>query len=177
MTPTISESVRLLQDQQALDACAALASALEVAIGKEGLDTSDFQKLLVAGSPAERALHDQLQAANLSLSEAAEGARSMLLLAADLGYAGQVGMAIAAAKEHGRDFGALSGPLLLAGLAVVLSYVPVEQRAVVKKVRYRTADGSEFEEELTETETKRVGAATVEKLASWWKTLGKPLTG
>jgi hypothetical protein len=95
----------------------------------------------------------------------------MLLLTADLGYTAQVDSAVAAALEHGRDFGVISGPLLLAGLAVVLAYVPVEQRVTVQKIHHRSQDGTETEVEVTDSKTIRVGAAAVEKLAEWWKAM------
>jgi hypothetical protein len=173
MTTEIAKQVWSLEDIQALDACAALATFLEVELDlEEGkLDTSNFNQLLASATNTEKSLHQDLKSVNPTNAEAAEAARSMLLLVADLGFAEQVEMAISAAQEHGRDFGVISGPLLLAGLAVVLSYVPVEQRSKVHKIHYRGPDGSEREEEITETETIRVGAAAVEKLASWWKVL------
>lgn len=171
MAHDIAPKVWSLNDQQALDACAALATALEVELQAPQLDTSDFPKLLNAGSETEQKFHQDLQAANLSLSQAAEAARSMLLLAADLGYTAQVDSAVAAALEHGRDFGVISGPLLLAGLAVVLAYVPVEQRVTVQKIHHRSQDGTETEVEVTDSKTIRVGAAAVEKLAEWWKAM------
>ena len=156
-----------LTDQQALSACAALATTLELELNVKNLDTSRFDQLVAGASARERALYADVE--HLSEHEAAVAARSMLRLAADLGYADAVDRAIASSAIHGRDFGVVSGPLLVAGLAVVLAYVPVEQRNKVTRIYSHATDGSERAEVITESETKRVGAAAVEKLAGWWK--------
>jgi hypothetical protein len=65
MAHDIALKVWSLNDQQALDACAALATALEVELQAPQLDTSDFPKLLNAGSETEQKFHQDLQAANL----------------------------------------------------------------------------------------------------------------
>lgn len=156
-----------LTDQQALSACAALATNLELELNVKNLDTARFDQLVAGASARERQFYADVE--RLSDHDAALAARSMLRLAADLGYTEAVEKAIATSAIHGRDFGVVSGPLLVAGLAVVLAYVPVEQRQKVTRIHSRAADGSERAEMVTESETKRVGAAAVEKLAGWWK--------
>jgi len=172
MTDTLAARIWALTDEQALAACAALATGLELELNMEGLDTTRLDALVDGGSPRERALRDDLEGA--SPAESANAARTMLGLAADLGYGVRVSRVIDSSAQHGRDFGLVSGPVLIAALAVVLAYVPIEQKSKVTRLRSRGADGSMHSEDVTETKTKRVGATAVEKLADWWKSaLGK----
>jgi hypothetical protein len=169
MSDTLPDRIWALTDKQALAATAALATGLEIELKAKGLDTTKFETLVANASPKEKKLYEQLKGA--PEAETAGAARAMLRLAADLGYAARVETAIAASAKHGRDFGIASGPLLIAGLAVVLAYVPVEQRSKVTDIHSKAADGTERTEKVTEIETIRVGASAVEKLAGWWKTM------
>jgi hypothetical protein len=167
MTDTLPDRIWALNDRQTLAAAAALATGLELELNAKGLDTTNFENLVTRGSSKEKKLYEGLKGA--SETETAAAARAILQLAADLGYVARVETAITASAKHGRDFGIASGPLLVAGLAVVLAYVPVEQRSKVTRIHSRAADGSERTEDVTEIETKRVGATAVAKLADWWK--------
>jgi len=169
MTAELTPRIAALTDAQALEACGVLTTAIETELPPGQVDTTDLNQLVESSGDRVGGLVEELRDARLTPEEAAQGARSLLQLAADLGYGAQVEIALEAVGEHHRDFGVVSGPVLLAALAVVLAYVPVEQRQKATRVRRVNADGSTEEEEVTESETKRVGATAVEKLAAWWK--------
>jgi hypothetical protein len=170
---TVSQAVSSLSDKQALAAGSAFIVLLDDAMQETKatageVDVTDPKQLLASAGTPERALYDRFSGA--SEEELAGAARRLLLLGGEIGYGDLVLQACEEAKTHVRDFGVFTGPLIVAGLAVVLAWVPVEQREKVRKRRSQNADGSVVEEEEIERETVRVGAAAAEKLAPWVKT-------
>jgi hypothetical protein len=177
MPGSLVERIAALNADQALAAAEALATLLETEV-PGNLDTTDFTSLVADHDDIVGKLYAGLQENDVSDDQVAGGARSLLLLAADLGFDAQVEVALEAAAIHQRDFGALSGPLILAALAVVIAYIPKEQRTTVSKLRSVSADGSVTEMEVTKSEVIRVGeeavrsvADAIQKLARWWKEL------
>jgi hypothetical protein len=59
-----------------------------------------------------------------------------------LGYPEEVRLALDSGLAHGRDFGILSMPLLIAGLAAVIAFIPKEQRQKVREIEHIQPDGS-----------------------------------
>lgn len=157
-----------LTDYEASDACLALTTLLETVL-PVAVDTSDLETLVDASDSRVASLYTDLR--RTADEDAVQGARSLLLLTADLGFEAQVEAAIGVAGEHSRDGGVLSVPLLIAGLAAVIAAIPKEQRNTSVTVRRVNPDGSVVETARTESETIRVGAEAVEKLASWWRAL------
>jgi hypothetical protein len=183
MATDVSQAVASLTTHQALAASRALTVLLDLRLQEAGanaaagtVDLSDFGNLLSKAGPDEQALYSRLDEGKLTDEAAGQAAKSLLVLAADAGYPDLVVSACTQAKAHVRDFGILSVPLILAGLAVVLAWVPAEQRHKVAKSRQQQADGSVVETETIETETIRVGAAAAEKLAPWFKAWLSPGT-
>jgi hypothetical protein len=170
MSDRFTQRIIDLTPDQALEACEALATLLESELPGD-VDTADFKSLVQNNQAVVGKLYDGLQDERVSTQMAGDGARSLLLLVADLGFLTQVEQALEAATVHQRDFGLLSGALILAGLAAVIGYIPKEQRTKQSKVRRIAPDGTVTETEVMENEVIRVGADAVEKLASWWKTL------
>jgi hypothetical protein len=175
MATNVAQTIASLTPHQALAAGRALVVLLDLRLQEVGantaagtVDLSDFRNLLDQAGPAERDLFDQLEGSPLPDDAAGDAAKSLLLAAAEAGYADLVLSACTQARAHVRDFGILSVPLIVAGLAVVLAWVPVEQRQKVAKSRQQQADGSVTETETVESETIRVGAAAAEKLAPWF---------
>jgi len=183
MADDVRAMVWSLDTEQAKAACESLIVLLDLHFDENNLkpqnnlDVSNLEELVSRGGDApEKEFYSGLTSAGISEEEAGEAARSMLLLAVDLGFEEQVALACQGAQEHARDFGFVSGPLVLVGLAVVLAWVPKEQRVKVTKIHHKKPDGSEYTEDVTETEIIRVGAAAVEKLSEavewlsrWWK--------
>jgi hypothetical protein len=179
MTSTnLTERVRSLGDEQAITACQSLIELIDLRLAEQQLapkagtvDTTNLENLVKAGGSAEQDLYENLKSDPATRSETARAARTMLLVAADLGFAEQVALACDQAQISVRDFGLISGPLVLAGLAVVLAWVPVEQRQKVEEVSLQKPDGSWEHRKITNIETIRVGSAAAEKLAAWLKYL------
>lgn len=167
-----------LNPDQAIRACRALVVLLNLSMKENNIETpvkridvSNLDKLLEAGGSSEKNYYDNLASPDMSKEDVASAAQSMLLLAADLGFSDQVMQATRGAQTHVRDFGFISGPLILAGLAVVLSWVPVESRNKVTTINYKSPEGTELKKEVTESVIIRAGPAAVEKVAGWWKYL------
>jgi len=174
MSDTMIDRIAQLSDKQALDAAESMATLLEAELEAEldvALDTASFDALVRTNRDTVGDLHDGLVGAKLSEEQAAAGARSLLLLAADLGFEKSVQSALEASEQHERDFGLLSGTLVLAGLAVVLAHVPKEKRATTTRIKHLAKDGSFTETETTDERTTTVGAEAVTALSSWWKAL------
>jgi hypothetical protein len=170
MAESLTQRVIGLTQDQALEACEALATLLESEI-PGNVDTADFESLVRGNSAVVGKLYEELRGEVISDEQASQGARSLLLLVIDLGFETQVEQALKAATVHQRDFGVLSGALILAGLAAVIAYIPKEQRETITKMRRIEPDGTVTETDVTKSEVVRVGAEAVEKLAGWWKTL------
>ena len=173
MPESLSKRITDLTPDQALEACEALATLLESELPVD-VDTSDFESLVRSNSNVVGKLYEGLKDENISNQDAGDGARSLLLLTADIGFKTQVEQAMEAAGVHQRDFGLVSGALILAGLAAVIGYIPKEQRSKTTTISRVEPDGTITKTEVTEKKKILVGADAVEKLAGWWKTL---LTG
>ncbi len=174
MTESIQENVESLSDQQAIVACRSLIVLLDLELEEDpavqrppDVGTQEPAQL-VQQSPSAQALASALSAEGVAQEEIAAAARSMLLLCAEMGYETQVAEACEAARTHVRDLGVLSGPLIVAALAAVVAWVPVEQKKKVKRQIWTTPDGGETISEEEESETKRVGAAVFQHLGEWW---------
>jgi len=170
MPNALKKQIFALTPDQALESAEALVTLLEGELS-ENIDTQDFDQLVSENDAQVGSLYRALRDENLTDEEAAQGAKSLLLLVAGLGFEDRVRLAIEAGSVHQRDFGALSGPLIIAALAVVIAYIPKEQYSKVKEVEYISADGSMKKEKTSEKKTTRVGAEVVGKLADWWAAL------
>ena len=76
-----------LTDDEASDACLALTTLLETVL-PVAVDTSDLETLVEASDSQVASLYTDLR--GTADEDAAEGARSLLLLTADLGFEAQV---------------------------------------------------------------------------------------
>jgi hypothetical protein len=128
-------------------------------------DTHNFESL-VATSPAAKSLRQDLPSGGEG--EAAAAARGLLTMCAEMGYEDDVLKACAAARTHVRDLGVFTGPLIVAALATVIAWVPVEKRRKVKRQTVVNADGTTVTSEEEEVEVKRVGGAALKALTGWW---------
>ena len=73
-----------------------------------------------------------------------------------------------------RQIGELDGvQVLVAALAAVIAWVPVDQKKKVKRAQVMTADGTTIASEEEVVEVKRVDAKAREAIKGWWiATLG-----
>ena len=179
MSGDIDARISALNETQALEACDALTiilgEHLKNSRKSEDLPAEavsrlskleDNEALLAAAEPDEKRLANSLAAGSAD-AEVVGTAKSMLLLAADLGFEAQVEEALAEGVTHKRDLGVLSVPLILGGLAVVLACVPLEERTTITQERSRGPDGGWSAKETIETYKRRVGSEAVKAFAGW----------
>jgi hypothetical protein len=173
MSADIDRRVRALTETQALQACDALTIILgqhlktaKCLSADKAAILHDNAALMAAAGPEEKRLSDAL-VSGAADAEVVGTAKSMLLLAADLGFEEQVENALTEGEIHQRDLGMLSIPLILGGLAVVLAWVPLEERTTLTRERSQGPDGTWSEKEITEAYKRRVGSEAVKAFAGW----------
>lgn len=177
MSDDLSTIVQDLGDDLAFAACQALAVLLDLKIPPERrserlqVDPLNLRALIDQSDPAEQALYSELGADDASRADLAQAARTMLLLANASGFHVEVRDACRQASVHTRDLSIADPQLIIAGLAVILAWVPVDHQKTVETLQLTAPDGTKLETQRTSTRTRRAGPAAADKILNWWTSL------
>lgn len=175
MNPELLQRIRQLDDVEALTAARSLIVLLDLKLKQSpasarppAADTSDAATLVETSAGHAQALAAALGATGPQA--AAASARALLLACLHMGYASEVAAAADSAKAHVLDMGLLSGPVLVAALAVVVAWVPLETKRKVRESTTLGPDGSLQTIKEIDEEIKRAGPAALQALKDWWIT-------
>lgn len=173
MSSVKPETIRRLDDVEALTAARSLIVLLDLKLKQAagsarptGADASDAKALVEGSSGETQALATALGEAGQP--EAAAGARALMLACLQMGYEEETAEAVKSAEAHVLDMGLLSGPVLVAALAAVVAWVPVEKKRKVRESTTTAADGSVQTVKMIDEEIKRAGPAALGALKGWW---------
>ena len=173
MPNMLKQKIIGLNDVEALIAARSLIVLLDIKL-KETQNTSrpsnavasEPNQLIEQADPETRNLSNALQRSDQS--EAAASARVLILACLEMGYEEEVATAYESTKTHVLDMGLLSGPILVAALAAVVAWVPVQTKRKVTEKTTVDADGSITTIKEIEEEVSREGAEGIKALKGWW---------
>lgn len=171
--PNVNEQQILeLTDVEALTAARSLIVLLDIKLKgtpdstrPADAEASEPEKLIKHADPATRDLANALEQG--AQGEASSSARVLILSCLLMGYEDEVATAYESTKTHVLDMGLLSGPLLVAALAAVIAWVPVETKRKITKKTTEHADGSKTTITEVDEVIIRVGAESVKALKEW----------
>jgi hypothetical protein len=176
MPAELRNEITALNDQDALVAGRSLVVLLDLKLKDEpkasrpaNANPAALDSVVETSGPAVTELRSNL--AKAGDVEAAAAARGLLMMCAEMGYEDEVRQACQAADRHVRDMGVLTGPLIVAALAAVVAWVPVERKKKVQKQTVITPDGTTITTEEASEEVHRVGSAALEALQGWWQAI------